>query len=422
MGVRVDGRGHDPRCRRHEPRQAPGNRGGRTRRVRTARVSRVSDRRDRGRGRVSTRTLYNHFGDKLALFSDVLVCGATEVADVFERQVATGFDESRLPRALAPRPRRRDRRAPRPLPGPFRARRAVGGRARPVPRGTDRVVAARGATPGAGPARGSPDQACDVAGVPLVDPAAAARHLVALVTSTLHTDPEGGRSAHRRRGRRGLSRCSRAATAWRRRAPARPAVPRAHGRRRDLAHRAALGGNVPCFEPRLGERLEAQTRALERGQVVGMGGAVLTDEPAPTRARPGTVPATPELPGTDAGPRGSRDRLARARAPAPQPRPAGARRGPARARTPPRRSSRRRTGSRAGRPRQTASCGTLARAIASISGVRSKPSTSCPRRASSAAWRPVPHAASSARAAGTSPSIDHTAGCSSATIGLPGSS
>ena len=37
---------------------------------------------------VSTRTLYNHFGDKLGLFSQVLVDGAAEVADTFEQRLA----------------------------------------------------------------------------------------------------------------------------------------------------------------------------------------------------------------------------------------------------------------------------------------------------------------------------------------------
>ena len=36
---------------------------------------------------VSTRTLYNHFGDKLGLFSHVLVHGAAEVADAFEQRL-----------------------------------------------------------------------------------------------------------------------------------------------------------------------------------------------------------------------------------------------------------------------------------------------------------------------------------------------
>jgi AcrR family transcriptional regulator len=141
---------------------------------------------------VSSRTLYNHFGGKLALFSQVLVSGATEVADALEREVAAAFDESS-------------------------PRRSLGALA-------DAIVAHRARFPGhfalvarleserdqfpeslieswlrAGPRRVRAvledrlTRLATMAGVPLVDPAAAARHLVALVTSTLHTEPEGGR-------------------------------------------------------------------------------------------------------------------------------------------------------------------------------------------------------------------------------------
>jgi AcrR family transcriptional regulator len=140
---------------------------------------------------VSTRTLYNHFGGKLALFSHVLVSGATEVADAFERHVAGGFDESsplhslrvladaivehraRYPAHFALVARLESERDQFPQEvikswldaGPRRVRAVLEDR-------LSRLAAA--------------------AGVRLDDPPAAARHLVALVTSTLHTDPEGG--------------------------------------------------------------------------------------------------------------------------------------------------------------------------------------------------------------------------------------
>lgn len=40
---------------------------------------------------VSTRTIYNHFENKLGLFSAVLVASATRVADAFLEQVDAGF-------------------------------------------------------------------------------------------------------------------------------------------------------------------------------------------------------------------------------------------------------------------------------------------------------------------------------------------
>jgi AcrR family transcriptional regulator len=141
---------------------------------------------------VSTRTLYNHFGGKLALFSHVLVSGATEVADAFERHVAAGFDASsprrslrvladaivehraRFPAHFALVARLQSERDQFPAPlieawlqaGPRRVRAVL----------EDRLT-----------------RLATAAGAPLPDPATASRHLVALVTSTLHSDPEGGR-------------------------------------------------------------------------------------------------------------------------------------------------------------------------------------------------------------------------------------
>jgi AcrR family transcriptional regulator len=141
---------------------------------------------------VSTRTLYKHFGGKLALFSAVLVDGATEVADAFEAHVADGFHEA------APEPSLRlladailAHRARFPAHFALVAR---------VESERDQFpVAMIDAWLQAGPRRVRAiledrlTRLAEVAEVEIADPAAAARHLVALVTSTLNTEPEGGR-------------------------------------------------------------------------------------------------------------------------------------------------------------------------------------------------------------------------------------
>ena len=141
---------------------------------------------------VSTRTLYNHFGGKLALFERVLVSGATEVAEAFEQAAGEGLHDSSASGSLrvlghaivAHRAR---------FPGHFAL--------------VARLEAERDQFPEslieswlrAGPRRVRATlqawliRLATAAGVTLDDPAAAARHLVALVTSTLNTDPEGGR-------------------------------------------------------------------------------------------------------------------------------------------------------------------------------------------------------------------------------------
>jgi AcrR family transcriptional regulator len=140
---------------------------------------------------VSTRTLYKHFGGKLALFSGVLVAGATEVADAFEEQIRDGFDASSPDRSL------------RVLAGAIVAHR---GRFPAHFALVARLNAERDQFPAelleswldAGPRRVRAllqerlGALATARGVELDDPAAAARHLVALVTSTLNTDPEGG--------------------------------------------------------------------------------------------------------------------------------------------------------------------------------------------------------------------------------------
>jgi AcrR family transcriptional regulator len=143
---------------------------------------------------VSTRTLYNHFGDKLGLFSHVLVHGATEVADSFEQRLQS--DSSEPQRALM-----------------ILAEAIVAHRAQ-FPEHfalVGRLNAERDQFPdglltawlAAGPRRvralleARLKLIASAAGVPLADARAAARHLVALSESTLLTEPEGPRAPTR---------------------------------------------------------------------------------------------------------------------------------------------------------------------------------------------------------------------------------
>jgi AcrR family transcriptional regulator len=140
---------------------------------------------------VSTRTLYNHFGDKLGLFSHVLVHGATEVADAFEQRLED--DPSEPSRALmilgeaivAHRAQ---------FPEHFALVSRLNAERDQFP---DALVAAWLA---AGPRRVRTlletrlELIASASGIALVDPRAAARHLVALTESTLLTEPEGPRS------------------------------------------------------------------------------------------------------------------------------------------------------------------------------------------------------------------------------------
>jgi AcrR family transcriptional regulator len=139
---------------------------------------------------VSTRTLYNHFGDKLGLFSHVLVDGATEVADAFEQRL--DGDPSEPQRALM-----------------ILAEAIVAHRAQFTEHFAlvNRLNAERDQFPdalvagwlAAGPRRvralleARLEHIASAAGVPLADPSAAARHLIALSESTLLTEPDGPR-------------------------------------------------------------------------------------------------------------------------------------------------------------------------------------------------------------------------------------
>jgi AcrR family transcriptional regulator len=139
---------------------------------------------------VSTRTLYNHFGDKLGLFSHVLVHGATEVADAFEQRLAVEPTEPQralmiLAEAIVAH------RAQ--FPEHFALVSRLNAERDQFP---DELVTAWLA---AGPRRvralleGRLAHIASGAGVQLRDPRAAARHLVALSESTLLTEPDGSR-------------------------------------------------------------------------------------------------------------------------------------------------------------------------------------------------------------------------------------
>jgi AcrR family transcriptional regulator len=139
---------------------------------------------------VSTRTLYNHFGDKLGLFSHVLVHGATEVADAFERRLDGDPSEPRhalmiLAEAIVAH------RAQ--FPGHFALVSRLNAERDQFP---DELVAAWLA---AGPRRvralleARLELIASAAGVALADPSAAARHLIALSESTLLIEPDGPR-------------------------------------------------------------------------------------------------------------------------------------------------------------------------------------------------------------------------------------
>jgi AcrR family transcriptional regulator len=143
---------------------------------------------------VSTRTLYNHFGDKLGLFSRVLVHGATEVADAFEQRLAVEPTDPRralmiLAEAIVAH------RAQ--FPEHFALVSRLNAERDQFP---DELVAAWLA---AGPRRvralleGRLAHIASTAGVQLRDPRAAARHIVALSESTLLTEPDGSRQPTR---------------------------------------------------------------------------------------------------------------------------------------------------------------------------------------------------------------------------------
>jgi AcrR family transcriptional regulator len=140
---------------------------------------------------VSTRTLYNHFGDKLGLFSHVLVHGATEVADAFEQRLEG--DPSEPARALMTLAEAIVAHRAQ-FPEHFALVSRLNAERDQFP---DALVAAWLA---AGPQRvrtlleSRLELIASASGIALVDPRAAARHLVALTESTLLTEPESPRS------------------------------------------------------------------------------------------------------------------------------------------------------------------------------------------------------------------------------------
>jgi AcrR family transcriptional regulator len=141
---------------------------------------------------VSTRTLYNHFSDKLGLFSQVLVDGAAEVADAFEQRLADGIGDPAPERSLlvlgeaivAHRAQ---------FPEHFALVSRLNAERDQFP--DELVVAWLAAGPRRVRARLEARlvQLAGAAGVSLADSRAAARHLVALCTSTIFTEPDGAR-------------------------------------------------------------------------------------------------------------------------------------------------------------------------------------------------------------------------------------
>ena len=145
-----------------------------------------------GAAGVSTRTLYNHFGGKLGLFSHVLVHGAAEVADAFERQLDDGFDISSPERSLRVMAEAIVAHRVR-FPEHFALVNRLNAERDQFP---DALIAA---WLEAGPHRVRARlrrrlaELAAACGVTLSDPSAAARHLVALSTSTNFTEPDGSR-------------------------------------------------------------------------------------------------------------------------------------------------------------------------------------------------------------------------------------
>ena len=145
-----------------------------------------------GEAGVSTRTLYNHFGGKLGLFSHVLVHGAAEVADAFEQRLDDGFDVSSPERSLRVMAEAIVAHRVR-FPEHFALVSRLNAERDQFP---DALIAA---WLEAGPQRvrallrSRLAELAAACGVTLSDPGAAARHLVALSTSTSFTEPDGSR-------------------------------------------------------------------------------------------------------------------------------------------------------------------------------------------------------------------------------------
>ncbi len=140
---------------------------------------------------VSTRTIYNHFENKLQLFSAVLVASATRVADAFNEEVDAGFsgagpetDLIVLARAIIAHRGR--------FPEHFALVRRISAETDQFP---PEII---DAWLQAGPRRVRAaivtrlQQLGEAGYLTITDPHAAARHLLALVNSERLTSPEGG--------------------------------------------------------------------------------------------------------------------------------------------------------------------------------------------------------------------------------------
>ena len=140
---------------------------------------------------VSTRTIYNHFENKLQLFSAVLVASATRVADAFIEEVDAGFsgadpetDVIVLAQAIIVHRTR--------FPEHFALVRRISAETDQFP---PEII---DAWLQAGPRRVRAaivtrlQQLGEAGCLTITDPQAAARHLVALVNSERLTNPQGG--------------------------------------------------------------------------------------------------------------------------------------------------------------------------------------------------------------------------------------
>jgi AcrR family transcriptional regulator len=140
---------------------------------------------------VSTRTIYNHFENKLQLFSAVLVDGATSVADAFVDQVDAGFggvdlvtDVTVLAGAIVAHRVR--------FPEHFALVRRMSVETDHFPPEVIQAWLEGGPRRVRGVIIARLEQLQAAGRLTLPDPQAAARHLVALTTSELLTEPEPG--------------------------------------------------------------------------------------------------------------------------------------------------------------------------------------------------------------------------------------
>ena len=142
---------------------------------------------------VSTRTIYNHFENKLQLFSSVLVASATHVADAFLEQVDAGFsgtdpeaDLIVIAQAIVAHRVR--------FPEHFALVRRISAESDQFPRDLIDAWQEAGPRPVRAGIVGCLEQLGEAGDLAITDADLAARHLVALVNSERLTNPEPGSS------------------------------------------------------------------------------------------------------------------------------------------------------------------------------------------------------------------------------------